>query len=82
MKYLISEGQHYIHADGDEYEVLNVSKTGVTFSTPANELVHMDIDDLVEHLDNDVLKLSDESENDEEDDDDQESEEEDDTEDA
>lgn len=60
MKFKISEGQNYIHQDGEEYEVLETSKLGVMFSTSDDELVYMELPDLIESLEKGVLTLSDE----------------------
>ena len=67
MKFRISEGQHYIHEDGEEYEVLETSKLGVTFSASDEELVYMELPDLIESLEKGVLTLSDEEGDGEED---------------
>ena len=60
MSITISEGQLYVHQNGDEFEVLNVSKTGVTFGTSDDEVVYMKLPELIENVENDVLVLRDE----------------------
>lgn len=68
MSITISKGQRYVHADGDEYDVLDVSSNGVMFETSEDKLVYMDLPDLIENLESNVLTLSDETEEDQDDD--------------
>ena len=68
MSITIFKGQHYVHADGDEYDVLDVSSNGVMFETSEDKLVYMDLPDLIESLESNVLTLSDETEEDQDDD--------------
>ena len=69
MKFTISEGQIYTHQDGDEYEVVKVTKDGVTLETSGNAFVFMDLHDLIEDIQNGVLTPSVEEEVEEEEDD-------------
>jgi hypothetical protein len=55
MKSLISLGRADTFDDSEEYEVVNLSDKGVTFRTPENELVWMDIDDVLGGLIDGVL---------------------------
>lgn len=55
MKHIISVGQTYQHEDGDEYEVVKVSRDRVTFETSGDAVVHMDLDDFMDELDEGVL---------------------------
>ncbi len=58
MKHVIAIGQTYQHEDGDEYEVVRVTRDRVTFETPDDAIVHMDLDDLMKELDEGALFLS------------------------
>ncbi len=58
MKHVIAIGQTYQHEDGDEYEVVKVSRDRVTFETSDDAIVHMDLDDLMKELDERALFLS------------------------
>ena len=69
MKLTISEGQIYTHQDGDEYEVVKVTKDGVTLETSDNAFVLMDLHDLIEDIQNGVLTPRVEEEVEEEEDD-------------
>ena len=58
MKHVIAIGQTYQHEDGDEYEVVKVSRDRVTFETSDDAIVHMGLDDLMKELDEGALFLS------------------------
>ena len=58
MKHVIALGQTYQHEDGDEYEVVKVTRDRVTFETSDDAIVHMDLDDLMKELDERALFLS------------------------
>ena len=55
MKHVISVGKTYQHEDGDEYEVVKVSRDRVTFETSGDAVIYMDVDDLMNELDEGAL---------------------------
>ncbi len=63
MKVLISVGQVYEHEDGEEYEVVKVTKGGVTFETSGDAVVHMDHDELMDHVQEGALSLNENDDN-------------------
>ncbi len=51
-------GQVYEHEDGDEYEVVKVTKDGVTFETSGDAIVRMNHDELMDQIQEGVLTVS------------------------
>ena len=47
MKSLITLGRADTYDHAEDYEVVNLNDKGVTFRTPENELVWMDIDEVL-----------------------------------
>ena len=57
MSTRLAPGQFYEHANGELYEVVNASRSGVTFETSEGEFIHMKVDELVEDIATGVLTL-------------------------
>ncbi len=57
MRTRLAPGQFYEHANGEVYEVVNASKSGVTFETTDGEVIHMKVDEVVEDIATGVLAL-------------------------
>ncbi len=51
MKHIISIGKTYQHENGDEYEVVKLSRDHVTLETSDDAIVHMDLDEFTGELD-------------------------------
>ena len=50
MQNLISKGQIFVDADGDEVEVVRVSRNGVTLRTAEDELVIASVDAVLQDI--------------------------------